>query len=80
MESTNYDQALDRAALLWGIEPDYWDIWGRRHFTSPDTKVAILRALGVKTDTEADLNAAVEGRWRAEWQRSSAGYECCASR
>jgi 4-alpha-glucanotransferase len=69
MDSRNYEQALDQAALLWGIEPDYWDIWGRHHITSPDTKRAILRALGVTSDTQEHLEAAIAGRLRDEWLR-----------
>jgi len=69
MDSRDYEQALDQAALLWGIEPDYWDIWGRHHITSPDTKRAILRALGVTAETLEQLEAAIAGRLRGEWLR-----------
>ena len=42
-----YEQALDLAAGLWGIEPQFFDIWGNDHVTSVETKQAILRAVGV---------------------------------
>jgi hypothetical protein len=45
--SQDEQEALARAAELWGIEPDYWDIWGNRRFTSPETQKAILEALTI---------------------------------
>ncbi|MBI3470056.1 MAG: 4-alpha-glucanotransferase, partial [Candidatus Solibacter usitatus] len=56
---------LDRAAELWGIEPHYWDIFGRLHVTSDDTKRAILAGRGVGPDFER----AIEERLRGERQR-----------
>ncbi len=70
MPSATYDEALDRAAEPWGIQPDYWDIWGKHHVTSPETKRAILQSLGIATDTKEELDeAAGEQRLRAEWSR-----------
>src|SRR5437762_13383395 len=67
--SGSYEEALDRAAALWGIEPEYWDIWGRRHITSPDAKKSILSALGVAADSKPGLDRAIEERLRREWAR-----------
>ena len=69
MQSATYEQALDRAAELWGIQPDYWDIWGRHHFTPPETKRAILEALGIRADTREALDAAIQQRLEQEWSR-----------
>src|SRR4026207_357523 len=69
MDSRDYEQALDQAALLWGIEPDYWDIWGRHHITSIDTRRVSLRALGVPADTKEQWETAIAGRLRGEWLR-----------
>ena len=69
MPSANYNEALDRAAEAWGIQPEYWDIWGTRHITLLDTKRAILQSLGIHTDTKEDLEAAVDERVRDEWVR-----------
>ena len=41
-----FEQLLDRAAAQSGIEPGYWDIWGRYHHTTTAAKQAILEALG----------------------------------
>ena len=67
--SSSYDEALDRAAELWGIQPDYWDIWGKRHITPSDTKRAILHSLGVPTGTKEELDEALAARARQEWMR-----------
>src|SRR5579859_4287107 len=69
MPSANYNEALDRAAEAWGIQPEYWDIWGTRHITLLDTKRAILQSLGIHTGTKEDLDAAVDERVRDEWVR-----------
>lgn len=53
---------LDQAASLCGIEPEFWDIWGRRHVTSPATKIAILKSMGVPADSPEGLARAIEER------------------
>src|SRR5437868_12905126 len=63
------DSALDRAALLWGIEPQFWDIWGNLHVTQPETKQAILRAMGVPVETEERIEQAIAARQQREWKR-----------
>jgi len=67
--SSTYAEALDRAAEIWGIQPDYWDIWGKHHITPPETKRAILRSMGVPTDTKEALDEALAARHRQEWSR-----------
>ncbi len=67
--SSTYDEALDRAAETWGIQPDYWDIWGKRHITPPETKRAILHSLGVPTETKEQIDEALAARSRDEWSR-----------
>ena len=69
MQSENYTQLLDRAARLWRIDPEYWDIWGRKHITSDETKRAILQGLGVRAETIESLRAAIETRRHKEWTR-----------
>lgn len=69
MQSENYAQLLDLAARLWRIDPEYWDIWGRKHITSVETKRAILEGLGVRADTSEGLRESIEGRHRREWTR-----------
>src|SRR5689334_7147512 len=69
LSSSTYEEALDRAAALWGLESHYWDIWGVQHTTSSDTKKAILQALGVNTQSKDDLERAIEQRSFIEWSR-----------
>jgi len=51
----NYQEALDRAAALWGIELQFYDIWGNLHVTSTQTKQSILRAMGVGVDSQEQI-------------------------
>lgn len=69
MHPQAHEKPLDRAAGLWGIEPQYWDIWGRLHVTSDDTKRAILAAMGVPTSSSLEIADAVDQRVRSEWER-----------
>lgn len=64
-----YEEALERAATLWGIAPDYTDVLGKRHVTSPETKKAILKTLAVATASKEDLDQAVEQKIWREWSR-----------
>ena len=64
MQSENYTQLLDLAARLWRIDPEYWDIWGRKHITSDETKRAILKGLGVRAETAESLRASIDARRR----------------
>jgi 4-alpha-glucanotransferase len=69
MPADTFDQLLDRAATLSGIEPGYWDIWGRHHDTSAATKQAILKALGMAAGSPEELDHSLAERTRREWQR-----------
>jgi 4-alpha-glucanotransferase len=66
LPSENYEELLDRAAALWGIDPAYWDIWGRHHVTSAGTKQAILRAMGVDTADAESIARAIADREQKE--------------
>ena len=65
--SATYEEALCRAAALWGVEPEYWDIWGKLHEIPADTQQKILESLGVPAGTRETLDAAVEQRLYDEW-------------
>src|SRR6185312_336451 len=43
------ESALHALAELTGIAPEYIDIWGRHHPTSPETRAALLRAMRIDT-------------------------------
>ena len=61
-ESPNYLEKLGQAADLWGIEQDYWDIFGQRHFATSEVLRAILGSLGVDASTTESLDAAIRDR------------------
>lgn len=58
---------LDTAAELWGIEREFWDIWGQHHKTPPDTQKRVLESLGVDTSSDAALERALEERQWRDW-------------
>lgn len=59
--------ALDTAAELWGIELEFWDIWGNHHHTPEHTEKRVLRSLGVDTSSPEVLARAVAERQRRDW-------------
>jgi 4-alpha-glucanotransferase len=62
------EQLVDDLAALFGIDPEYYDIFGERHVISLETKRAILAAMGVHAETQErmaqELVAAHEATWR----------------
>jgi 4-alpha-glucanotransferase len=69
MGSDTFEELLDRAAALRGIEPGYWDIFGRYHPTTAAGKQAILRAMGWAADSAAELQLLLAEHTRREWAR-----------
>lgn len=69
MPSETFEQLLDRAASICGIEPGFWDIWGRYHLTTVEAKQALVRALGIDSSGPAELERALAQRTRAAWER-----------
>ena len=61
--------ALRQAASLWGIEAEYWDIWGKHHIVDNEVIVSILTTLGVGCATVEELARAIEGRLLESWHR-----------
>lgn len=60
---------LDRLAELYGIEPHYVDVWGDRHDISPETKAAILDALGQRTASSAEIAESLHRADERLWKR-----------
>ncbi len=69
MPPDSFEHLLDRAASEYGIDPGYWDIWGKYHATSVQAKQAILGALGVPAGNAEQLRDALAARARREWER-----------
>lgn len=55
MSNLNQEQLVDELAKVFGIDPEYYDIFGRRHIISLETKRAILTAMGVHTTTHEQM-------------------------
>ena len=64
-----FEQLLDRAASLSGIEPGYWDIWGRYHSTSAPAKQSILKTLDTPAASSEELEHSLAALVRGEWHR-----------
>jgi 4-alpha-glucanotransferase len=69
MPSDTFDQLLGRACALNGIDPGFWDIWGKYHETTVETKQALLRAKGFDATDAATLKQSLAQYDRAEWDR-----------
>src|ERR1700733_8876932 len=59
---------IEEAARAWGVETDYWDIWGKQHRASPKLETAILKSLGVDLGSKASLHQAIEQRQHRQWR------------
>ena len=55
------------AAELFGIQPEYWDIFGNRHELTPGLAQCLLKAIGMNADDEESLLHSLAMRRREEW-------------
>lgn len=62
-------EALDRLADLAGIEDGWWDFFGTWRPVQPETKLAILRAMGFAVDDEPALAASLHELETRPWRR-----------
>ena len=69
MPAETFEQLLDRAASQSGIEPEFWDIWGRHHKTTPAAKQAILQALGISASNAEELQQSLDAHACRDWER-----------
>ncbi len=53
--SHSYEDALHKAADEWGIEREFWDIFGKRHVPSAAIESRILSALGMDTSSQKTI-------------------------
>jgi 4-alpha-glucanotransferase len=67
--STSLEEAVDRAVAEWGIEPEYWDIFGRHHPATTEVKRNILQSMGVDASSRESIDCALEERLWREWSR-----------
>jgi 4-alpha-glucanotransferase len=69
MTDQSEEPLIDTLAKLFGIDPEYYDIFGQRHVISLDTKRAILAAMGVRTATQEHLTRALDAVHEARWRQ-----------
>lgn len=62
------DETLIRLADAAGIEPRYWDIQGRLHEATSETLRALLEALGIPAQTDADAAASLSRLIAEPWR------------
>jgi 4-alpha-glucanotransferase len=67
MDEPRIDNLLEELAALCGIEPHYYDNACIFHATSLETKKAFLQAMGLKVETEEELQLEVEQRRHYPW-------------
>ena len=68
MSTLNEAQLVDELAKRFGIDPEYYDIFGQKHIPSLETKRAILRAMGVHTATHEQMTRELAGVHEATWR------------
>ena len=64
----NMDTLINELSELCGIVPEYWDISGKKHITSLETKKAILRAMRLKVDSVEDIVKEINERKYKPWK------------
>jgi 4-alpha-glucanotransferase len=64
------DGLLDRLASLAGIEPGYHDVLGAWHAPAAETKRALLRAMGLAVETEAEIARSASLLDELPWRRA----------
>jgi 4-alpha-glucanotransferase len=62
------DDAIRAIAERYGVQQQFWDIFGQPHTTSPETNRAILTSLGFDCASEESLTAARNRREAEEWR------------
>ena len=73
-------EVLDRLATSAGIAADWWDVTGKKHTVNPDTKRALLAAMGFGVDSTADARAHLAAIATRREQERLAGHESFAAR
>jgi 4-alpha-glucanotransferase len=66
--ASSYEDALHRAAAEWGVEREFWDIFGNYHVAPADTEARILGSLGVDVSSQDTVE---EARMRRFQQRAA---------
>lgn len=65
----SYDELIDELAGLYGIIPEYWDVFGIRHVISGETQKTILKAMKLKLDSAEDVMHEIMDKRGRPWNR-----------
>lgn len=60
---------LDQLCSIYGVQQEYYTIWGQHHPTSEHAKRAILAAMGIAAEDDAAAEASLLAFERNEWTR-----------
>ena len=60
---------LDALCQEFGVDREYWDIWGNHHEASGECKAAILSSLGLDTSSAGRLRISADARAERQWTR-----------
>jgi len=63
-----HDELIDELSSLCGIIREYWDISGKKHIASLETRKAILRAMRLKIDSDKEVVKEISKRKRKPWE------------
>lgn len=64
--ATSYEDSLHRAATEWGIEREFYDIFGKHHVASADTEAKILASLSMAVSSQEEVDGARRRRFLEE--------------
>ncbi len=64
----NSKEAITLLTELYGIEPEYTDIWGNRHVVPESTRLTLLKAIGLSIDSPGPASAILEKEILQLWQ------------
>jgi 4-alpha-glucanotransferase len=68
IEPQSYEELINELSEMCGVLPEYWDIFGKKHIASLDTKKAVLRAMRLKIDSVEDLINEINKRKWKQWK------------
>jgi|WetSurSiteA1Bulk_404760.scaffolds.fasta_scaffold01291_5 4-alpha-glucanotransferase len=68
MTNHPYEELIRELSNLCGIIPEYWDIFGKKHTTSPETVKGILRAMQCRIKSEEDIVHEIQMRKWKTWR------------
>lgn len=63
------DELINELAELYGIIPEYWDIFGKKHVASVETKKAILKAMKLNIDSDESVKNEIYLQKAHPWNR-----------